>query len=330
MSDPAPCTKEDPAALISVIIPCYNQAHFLAEAIDSVLAQDYPVIEIIVVDDGSYDATAVVATDYAEVRYIHQANQGLSGARNTGLAASRGHYLVFLDADDRITPNALRDGWTCLQEHPDCAFVSGHHRYINADGSLRNDYRPEPIDDDPYLALLERNYIGMHATVMYTRDVFEAVGLFDTTLKSCEDYDLYLRIARDYPVYRHDHLVAEYRWHGANMTNNAARMLGSALSVLRSQWTTINRQPEYQRAAIRGIRFWRGYFGGQVIARIHSNVRARRWHTLATNLHILLRFVPAFLVSVRLELILRLHTRGRKGARMQCSFRHRWWRMHGP
>src|SRR5215210_2105808 len=93
--------------LVSVIIPCYNQAHFLGEAIESVLGQSYPNFEIVVVDDGSPDDTAEVAARYPEVRYICQDNQGLSAARNTGLGQSEGEYVVFLDADDRLLPEAL-------------------------------------------------------------------------------------------------------------------------------------------------------------------------------------------------------------------------------
>ena len=89
------------SGLVSVIIPCYNQAHFLDEAIESVLAQTYSNREIIVVDDGSTDNTATVARCHSPVGYIYQENAGPSAARNTGVKESRGEYLVFLDADDR-------------------------------------------------------------------------------------------------------------------------------------------------------------------------------------------------------------------------------------
>src|SRR5919107_192619 len=104
--------------LVSVVIPCYNQAHFLSEAIESVLAQTYPYFEIIVVDDGSTDNTSEVAGRYSGVRCIRQDNQGLSGARNSGLRHSKGEYLVFLDADDRLLPQALEVGLECLRAYP--------------------------------------------------------------------------------------------------------------------------------------------------------------------------------------------------------------------
>src|SRR5215204_1328714 len=124
------------AALVSVVIPCYNQAHFLGEAIESVLAQSYPNFEIIVVDDGSPDNTSEVAASYPRVRLVRQENQGLSAARNSGLARSEGEYVVFLDADDRLLPGALQAGLECFEAHPKCAFVYGRCSRIRRDGTL--------------------------------------------------------------------------------------------------------------------------------------------------------------------------------------------------
>lgn len=290
-------TKE----LVSVIIPCYNQAHYLGEAIESVLAQSYPHYEIIVVDDGSPDNTAEVTAKYPGVRYVRQKNQGLSGARNTGIRQSKGKYLVFLDADDRIVPDALQVGVNCLHVHPECAFVSGHHRYIKGDGLLLNEYPPEPIDSDRYLALLQRNYIGMHATVMYQRYIFDSVGGFDTTLKSCEDYDLYLRIARQFPIFRHDEMVAEYRWHDSNMTKNSQRMLKSALTALGSQWEYIKEKPQYVKAYKTGVRFWRNYFGENLTERLRKSVKAGQWQQAIEGLFMLVQYSPRWLAARFME-----------------------------
>src|SRR5215217_7762241 len=93
--------------LVTVVIPCYNQAHFLKEAIESVLKQSYAHYEIVVVDDGSTDETSEVASSYEGVRLIRQENRGLAEARNTGIKHSEGDFLVFLDADDRLLPEAL-------------------------------------------------------------------------------------------------------------------------------------------------------------------------------------------------------------------------------
>src|SRR4030095_15829456 len=161
--------------LVSVIITSYNQAGFLSDAIESVLTQTYAQFETVVVDDGSADNALEVVARYPAVRYIRQDNQGLSAARNTGLRQSNGAYLVFLDADDRLLPIALETGVDCLQAHPECGFVSGHYSLIRSDGSPQ----PHPVYSagrDHYHALLRTNYIGMHATVMYRRDIFESIG----------------------------------------------------------------------------------------------------------------------------------------------------------
>src|SRR5215212_9338337 len=130
--------------LVSVIIPCYNQAHFLGEAIESVLSQSYKNFEIIVVDDGSSDNTSEVASSYEEVRLVRQENRGLSAARNAGITHSEGEYLVFLDADDRLLPKALEAGLECFEAHPECALVAGHSKFIRADGSFIMVLKHEP------------------------------------------------------------------------------------------------------------------------------------------------------------------------------------------
>ena len=105
--------------LISVIIPTYNCAHYLGEAIGSVLSQAYPAIEVLVVDDGSADATAQVAADFGgRIRYFRQANGGIGAARNSGLAHARGDFIAYLDADDLYVPGRLARQMDCLARDP--------------------------------------------------------------------------------------------------------------------------------------------------------------------------------------------------------------------
>jgi glycosyltransferase involved in cell wall biosynthesis len=180
------------ASFVSVVIPCYNQAHYLPEAIDSVLAQTYRPLELIVVDDGATDSTFEVAAAYREVRCVRQRNQGLSAARNAGLAASGGEYVVSLDADDRLLPHALETGATALDDSPHAGFAVGRHRRIDAAGSpLPSRQRPR-VADDHYVSLVSRCWIAMPATVMFRRSMLEVVGAFDTRLGCAEDYELYL------------------------------------------------------------------------------------------------------------------------------------------
>jgi hypothetical protein len=218
--------------LVSVVIPCYNQAHFLADAIASTLAQVYRPLEVVVVDDGATDNTFEVAASYAEVHCLRQANHGIAAARNAGLAASRGDYIVFLDADDRLLPGALEVGALALDAHPEAAFVVGRHQRIAVDGSpLPVTPRPR-VERDHYASLVRRCWIAMPATAMYRRSVLEAAGAFDATLPCAEDYDLYLRLARRFPFVDHHAEVAEYRQHPGTISRNAARMLAATLNVL--------------------------------------------------------------------------------------------------
>src|SRR6266542_2149387 len=104
---------------VSIVIVCYNQARYLREAIQSALAQTFADIEVLVVDDGSTDNTRDVALSFPRVRYIHQGNQGLAAARNTGIRETTGPYLLFLDADDRLYPEAVQSNMECFWEHPE-------------------------------------------------------------------------------------------------------------------------------------------------------------------------------------------------------------------
>src|SRR5215467_7346101 len=145
--------------LMSIIIPCYNQAHYLGDAIASARSQTYPFVEVIVVDDGSTDDTAAVVARHAPVRYLRQPNRGLPAARNAGWQASKGRYVIFLDADDRLLPNAVNVGVTVLAARPDAALAVGLERRIAADGSPLPTPRRARVDTDYYASLVRRCWI---------------------------------------------------------------------------------------------------------------------------------------------------------------------------
>jgi glycosyltransferase involved in cell wall biosynthesis len=286
------------AGLVSVVIPCYNQAHFLSEAIESVLSQSYPRFEIVVVDDGSTDNTSEVASSYPpeKVRLVRQENKGLSAARNAGLAESKGEYVVFLDADDRLLPEALEVGVRELEAHPQCAFVSGHIRRIAADGSpLRTPpqaLNKAHIEGDHYARLLRYNYIWTPGSVMYRRTVFDSVGGFDPSVNGAADYDLYLRIARDYPVRHHGEVVLDYRRHGTNMTGNPALMLKATVAVLRRQRKRVRGHERYEKASETGLRGGREYYGVPLADEVRGLLRGREWKRALRGMSVLLRYYP--------------------------------------
>lgn len=286
---PAAATTEP---VVSVVIPCWNQGGFLGDAIESVLAQTYRHVEIIVVDDGSTDCTAAVAARFPCVRCISQQNQGLAAARNAGLARSTGDLVVFLDADDRLLPDALEIGARRMTADTRLAFVAGRSRFIAADGTPLGTLQPRR-GGAPYLALLRRNTIRNPAMVMFRRRVLEAVGGFDPRVNACADYDMYLRISRAYPVVFHEAVVAEYRKHAENMSLDAGLMLRQAVAVLKGQ-RPYARTPG-RRAALRdGLRSVRTYYGDRLAAQIRDRVRSGAgWRRVAADLGTLLWWNPA-------------------------------------
>jgi glycosyltransferase involved in cell wall biosynthesis/SAM-dependent methyltransferase len=268
-------TEPGEMALVSVVIPCFDQSAFLEEAIESVLAQTYPHFELIVVDDGSTDTSAEVARRHPGVRLLQQENRGLPAARNAGLREAAGEFVTFLDADDRLKPRALEIGLRTLRERPDCAFVAGQVELTGHDGSLLRAAHHRIVDRDHYRMLLQGNDVLSHATVMYRRAVFDVVGAFDPALAACEDYDLYLRIAQRFPIHMHDHCVAEYRRHGGNMHRDPARMLTAALAALRKQRKAARRTVADRRAYALGVEHWRREFGGQLVDDLRDRVAVR-------------------------------------------------------
>jgi glycosyltransferase involved in cell wall biosynthesis len=306
------------AASVAVVIPCYNQAHYLGEAIASALAQTHPAAEIVVVDDGSLDATAEVAVRHG-ARCVRQANRGLPAARNAGLAAAApSEHVVFLDADDRLLPEALAVGVAALAARPDAAFAVGRHRCIDAGGLPLPPPLPPRVEADHYASLVRRCWIVMPATVMYRRAVLEAAGGFDATFRHAEDYELYLRLARRHSLVDHGVEVAEYRQHGDTLSRNAERMLVATLRVLRAHRPGPD-ATDAHRAAYRARENAAWYFG-RLLDKIYRDLRARRWRAAGHALLVLGRHLPEHPAYVR----------GRLGAPLRAATRALTRRGSGP
>jgi glycosyltransferase involved in cell wall biosynthesis len=282
--------------IVSVVITCYNQGHFLSQAIDSVLNQTDAQHELIVVDDGSTDDTKSIAQTYGNILYIHQSNQGVSVARNVGVRESRGAYLTFLDADDRFLPYALAAGLGCFRKYPSSGFVVGRYRKIAADGSPISRPNVPSCAHDFYKALLLNNVIGMHATVLYRRAVLKHVGGFVRHLKCSEDYDIALRIAQTFSVAEHDNLIAEYRWHDQNMSLDYRFMLQGSLDALHEQWPYVDEKPQYKLAFKTGIANWRRHYGQLMIDDLRGQVARTglTWGALRRSLSIVRCYPQSF------------------------------------
>jgi glycosyltransferase involved in cell wall biosynthesis len=268
--------RRDGGPTVSVVIPCFRQAHYLEDAIESALAQAVPRLEIVVVDDGSDDNVGQVAARYPGVRYVKQANRGLAAARNTGIREATGDYLVFLDADDRLAAGGLEAGLAQFQEHADAAFAAGHIRNIGPDGSP-GFTGEEDVPPDVYLGLLQGCFIlGVHS-VMFRRSVFKRFGGFDTAIPASADFDLYLRVSAESEVVLHDAIVAEYRRHGANMTRNSALIMETELAVLGAQSNRAFVVRGGRESLESGIRRTKDFHGGVLAERAAQLFASRRF-----------------------------------------------------
>ena len=198
----------------------------------------------------------------AAVHHFEQRNQGAAVARNTGFRESRGDYVIFLDADDRLLPHAVATGIEWLAAHPDWAFVTGHVRLIDEAGSPTGIPPQEHADGNHYIELLRSNYIWTPGVVMYRRAVFDSVRAFDTAAGGSADYELNIRIARRFAIGCHHQVVLEYRQHDTSMSADVGYMLKSAVSVRRAQRKHVRRDQAAEHAWKEGIAIVQADFGG--------------------------------------------------------------------
>jgi glycosyltransferase involved in cell wall biosynthesis len=257
------------AGMVSVIIPCHNHEKFLAKAIRSALTQEVEQVEVIVVDDGSTDGSKAVAQGFAEIQYVYQKNGGPSSARNLGIDHSKGEFLVFLDADDWLVEGALSTNVHYLQRDRQLAFVSGAYQNFYENNKLVLPFQT-PIEGAHYLNLLQRNYISMIAAVMFRREVLEQYR-FDPSLRTCEDYDLYLRIAKEHPVYHHQEFIAVYRFHETNTIYHFREMLKGSLKALSKQKVLLTTDAE-KDAWAKGIYYWKRFYAEQALESLFASL----------------------------------------------------------
>ena len=185
---------------VSVIIPTHNRWPMVRAAVDSVLAQSYREFELIVVDDGSTDRTATELASFgARLHYIYQARSGVSAARNLGVRQSRGRLIAFLDSDDLWQPAKLQVQVSFMATRPEVQICQTDEVWIRHGVRVNPKLKHRKPSGDIFERSLEICLVSPSAA-MITRELFERSGGFDESLPVCEDYDLWLRIARDYPV----------------------------------------------------------------------------------------------------------------------------------
>lgn len=209
--------------LVSVIVPCYKQAQYLSETLDSVLAQTYPYWECIIVNDGSPDDTEEIAKIYCakdnRYKYVCQENQGVSAARNNGIARSRGEYILPLDGDDLIAPTYLEKAIPIMSQNPRIKLIYSRIRMFDgANGSLK-------LDDFNYDQFIYFNCI-CNTSMFRKTDFLETKGYNTNMEEGCEDWDFYLSLLqKDDVIYRLDEELYLYRIHKESRNTGACNRM---------------------------------------------------------------------------------------------------------
>lgn len=214
-------------AKVSVVIPNYNYSRYVGGAIDSALAQTYPDLEVIVVDDGSTDVSLDVLLGYGDrIKTILQKNNGVSAARNNGVSESSGEFIAFLDADDLWLPEKIEKQVAMFRSEPSLGLVHVGVNEIDAEGrSLRHRLEGSTGDATTDLLILGRKgVLGGGSGIMVPRAVFDEVGGFDTRLSTSADWDLFYQVAFRYPIGFVPEVLLKYRFHSSNMRANVGVM----------------------------------------------------------------------------------------------------------
>lgn len=249
--------EQDP--LVSIIIPNYNHAQYVGDAIWSVLTQEYHNFEIIVVDDGSTDNSREVIAQFGDkVQYIHQKNAGLSAARNTGIKASKGTLIGVLDADDMYESIFLSTLVAALQENSDADGIYCGYQFVDHKNNLLPQIEARPVDHDKlYDALLDGNFF-VPESIFLRRYVYDNVGLFDETLRACEDWDVWLRVTKKYKIFHSNYILTRHRVLPGSMSTDPLRMLTARLTVLKKH---VGDEPAEGGVSVAHRAYGRAYLG---------------------------------------------------------------------
>ncbi|RPJ61832.1 MAG: glycosyltransferase [Acidobacteria bacterium] len=209
---------------ISVVIPACNQAGYLPKCIDSVLAQTYGDYEVIVIDDGSTDDTPAVARGFGDrIRYIRQENQGLAGARNTGLGCARAPFVALLDSDDIWLPSFLSSMMGLVRKRPDAAVFYCGVVYVDQQGAnLPQSGRMRILPPQEFYETLLRFNFLIPSTIVMNRQNVMSAGSFDVAFRRLQDWELWIRLLKQGHVFAgSEECLVQYRVHPSSLSNDA-------------------------------------------------------------------------------------------------------------
>jgi glycosyltransferase involved in cell wall biosynthesis len=288
---------------VSIITPCYvttpTQAELLDETLSTVDAQTFSDYEIIVVDDGSPNQMATevarILRRHPRTTLLRQPNGGSASARNTGIAASTGDHLVFLDADDHLLPSALQTGLDALGAHPDCGFTVGAREEMTFEGSPVDwVVPPPPQQSDLYIPLLRFDwYIIPPSSAMFRRAVVEEVGGFRDPW-GADDLDFYLQVSHRHRAWCTQFPpVTRYRRYSLSSSRDGERMLASVRAVYERQWPLVHGNPEGEAAFHRGLQLLTDIFLDCLVENVEDRMRSGDREGALRSARLLARESPA-------------------------------------
>lgn len=224
----------DQSPLVSVVIPTHNRANLLRRAVDSVIAQSLKELEIIIVDDASTDDTSACCEQIVDPRakkIQHQQTRGGAAARNTGIAIANGEYVAFLDDDDEWMPDKLVQQVDLLKRNPNAGLIYTGYYYVDNHYKTFQQFLPR-FRGNIAEPLLAENIIGTTSSVMIRQVCFNKVGVFDDQLQSCQDWDLWIRMAKEYMVDFIEKPLLNFMIHEKRITRNLDAKLQGRLRLL--------------------------------------------------------------------------------------------------
>ncbi len=253
--------------LVSTITATYNMGHYVGLAIDSILAQNYPALEVIVIDDGSTDDTRNILSRYhndSRVRIIHQENYGQTKAKNRGIKEALGKYIAFCDADDQWLPDKLSQQIPVLEAHNGYAVSYGDVLYVDSDDKELPTPEFKRYSGKITGPLLLDNFVTFNTTVLH-RAIIEDIGAFDESLTMSIDYDLWLRVSLRYPFFYLPRPLVRYRvWEG-QMSHRTDERFVNIFKVMNNFFAN-------SPACLSAAEIRRGW--------AHTYVSRGRWHTV--------------------------------------------------
>ena len=302
---------------ISAIIPTYNNAAFIKDAVLSIQNQTVPPAEIIIVDDGSTDNTQYIVQQLdGNIQYIRQQNRGPSAARNAGIKAAKGDWIAFLDADDQWTTDKLEKQIKALQHSPELKLLAGDMSEIDIDNQILEasvlnkhhflekfkalDGKPLP---DAFIELLRKNFIPT-GTVLIKKDILLEAGLFNDNIRYGEDLELWAKVASQHPVTCLPDVLMLRRQHGSNSTQSAEPLLIDLIKVMESlkSYTSKQHIQSYNpdqciTEALNNLGYW--YFNNRQFSQAQTifrrSLKARP--TIKALLYLIICLLPNRLVA---------------------------------